>query len=112
MTDVGWRWVFFVNVPVGVLCLAFGVKALAESVNPAARHLDLPGQATSVLWMGALTYGFIERWSYPWSAAQVSVPLAVAAVVVAAFLLAERRSREPMLPWACSASGCSPPRRR
>ena len=98
VTDAGWRWVFFVNVPVGVLCLAFGVKALAESVNPAARHLDLPGQLASVVWMGALTYGFVERGSYPWSAAQVWVPLAVAALMLVVFLLAERRSREPMLP--------------
>ena len=98
VTDAGWRWVFFVNVPVGVLCLAFGVKALAESANPAARHLDLPGQLASVVWVGALTYGFVERGSYPWSAAQVWVPLAIAAGVLGLFLLAERRSREPMLP--------------
>jgi DHA2 family methylenomycin A resistance protein-like MFS transporter len=98
VTDAGWRWVFFVNVPVGVACLAFGVKALAESVNPAARHLDLPGQLASVVWMGALTYGFVERGSYPWSAARVWLPLAVAALVLVLFLLAERRSLEPMLP--------------
>ena len=48
--------------------------------------------------MGALTYGFVERGSYPWSAAQVWVPLAIAAGVLGLFLLAERRSREPMLP--------------
>jgi EmrB/QacA subfamily drug resistance transporter len=98
VSDAGWRWVFFINVPIGIACLAFGVKALAESANPAARHLDLPGQLTSVVWMGALTYGFVERGSYPWSAAPVWVPLAVAAVVLALFLVAEGRSREPMLP--------------
>ena len=84
VTDAGWRWVFFVNVPIGIACLVFGVKALAESANPAARHLDLPGQLTSVVWMAALTYGFVERGSYGWSAAQVWVPLTVAALVLAA----------------------------
>ena len=98
VTDAGWRWVFFVNVPIAVACLVFGVKALAESANPAARHLDLPGQLTSVVWMAALTYGFVERGSHGWSAAQVWVPLTVAALVLALFLLAEARSREPMLP--------------
>jgi MFS family permease len=48
--------------------------------------------------MGALTYGFVERGSYPWSAAEVWVPLAIAVLVLGLFLLAERRSREPMLP--------------
>ena len=98
VTDAGWRWVFFVNVPIGIVCLIFGVKALAESANPAARHLDLPGQLTSVGWMAALTYGFVERGSYGWGAAQVWVPLTVAALVLLLFLLAEARSREPMLP--------------
>jgi len=98
VTDVGWRWVFFINVPIGIACLAFGVRALAESANPHARRLDLPGQVASVLWVGALTYGLVERGSYPWSALQVWIPIAAAAVALAAFIGIEHRSPEPMLP--------------
>jgi EmrB/QacA subfamily drug resistance transporter len=98
VTDVGWRWVFFINVPIGALCLLFGVRALQESTNPNARRLDLPGQITSVAWLGALTYGFVERGSHPWTSSLVWAPLAAALVVLCAFLVIERRSREPMLP--------------
>jgi EmrB/QacA subfamily drug resistance transporter len=98
VTDVGWRWVFFINVPIGILCLLFGVRALAESTNPNARRLDLPGQVTSVIWMGALTYGFVERGTHPWSASTVWVPIAAAVVALGVFLAFERRSAEPMLP--------------
>ena len=82
VTDVGWRWVFFINVPIGALCLAFGVRALAESTNPAARRLDLPGQATSVLWVGALAYGFVERGTNSWGVTLVWLPLTIAAVAL------------------------------
>jgi EmrB/QacA subfamily drug resistance transporter len=98
VTDVGWRWVFFINVPLGALCLLFGVRALAESTNPNARRLDLPGQVTSVLWVGALTYGFVERGTHPWGAPTVWVPIVAAVLALAAFLGIERRSAEPMLP--------------
>lgn len=98
VTDAGWRWVFFINVPIAALCLLFGVRVLAESTNPAARRLDLPGQVTSVLWLGALAYGFVERGSHPWQSARVSVPLAAAAALLLVFLVIERQSPEPMLP--------------
>lgn len=98
VTAVGWRWVFFINVPIGALCLLLGVRALAESTNPAARRLDLPGQATSVLWVGALAYGFVERGTNPWGATLVWLPLTIAAASLGAFLAIEHRSGEPMLP--------------
>jgi EmrB/QacA subfamily drug resistance transporter len=98
VTDAGWRWVFFINVPIAALCLAFGVRVLAESTNPTARRLDLPGQLTSVLWLGALAYGFVERGSHPWGSERVWLPLTAAVVALVAFLAIERRSREPMLP--------------
>jgi len=98
VTDAGWRWVFFINVPIAIACLAFGVRALAESANPHARRLDLPGQLASVLWVGALTYGFVERGTYPWGAPQVWLPIAIAAAALAVFIGVEHRSSEPMLP--------------
>jgi EmrB/QacA subfamily drug resistance transporter len=100
VTDAGWRWVFFINVPIAVACLAFGVRALTESTNPHARRLDLPGQLASVLWVGALTYGFVERGTYTWGAPQVWLPIVVAAIALAVFIGVEHRSSEPMLPLA------------
>ncbi|HMD46936.1 MAG TPA: MFS transporter [Acidimicrobiales bacterium] len=94
----GWRWVFFVNVPVGVACLVFGVRVLRESKDPAARRIDLPGQLLSIGWLSALTYGFIEAGTEPWASPHVAVPMAVAAVLLAGFVVVEALSPEPMLP--------------
>jgi DHA2 family methylenomycin A resistance protein-like MFS transporter len=94
----GWRWVFFLNVPVGIVCLILGARTLLEARDPAARRIDVPGLITSVLWLGAITYGFIEHGSLPWSSPSVYLPLIAAAVVLAVFVLVEQRSKEPMLP--------------
>jgi DHA2 family methylenomycin A resistance protein-like MFS transporter len=100
----GWRSVFFVNVPVGVACLVFGVRALRESKDPAARRIDLPGQLLSIAWLGALTYGFIERGTHPWGAPEVAVPLLTGVLLLVAFLGTEARSPEPMLPLSLFGS--------
>jgi DHA2 family methylenomycin A resistance protein-like MFS transporter len=94
----GWRWVFFVNIPIAALCLGFGVRALRESTNPGARRIDLPGQVLIVGGLAALTYGLIERGSHPWGDAIVWGPLAAAVALIAAFLVVETRVTEPMLP--------------
>jgi len=98
VVSVGWRWVFFINVPVGLACLLFGVRRLTESSDPTPRRVDIPGQLTSVAGLAALTFGFIERGTHPWGAPTVAGPLAVAIVILALFVVVERRSAEPMLP--------------
>jgi DHA2 family methylenomycin A resistance protein-like MFS transporter len=96
--SVGWRWVFFINVPVGAACLLYGVRRLAESSDPTPRRVDVPGQLTSVVGLAALTYGFIERGTHPWSSPSVVIPLASAVIILSLFVAVERRSTEPMLP--------------
>ncbi len=98
VTGIGWRWVFFVNVPIAVLGLAFGVRVLAESTNPKARRIDLPGQVLSILGLAALTYGLVERGSHTWTDGRVGIPLIAAVVLILAFLTVESRSADPMLP--------------
>jgi EmrB/QacA subfamily drug resistance transporter len=98
VVGVGWRWVFFINVPVGVACLIFGVRRLVESSDPTPRRVDLLGQVTSVAGLAALTYGFIERGTHSWGAPTVAGPLAAAVVMLSLFVAVERRSKEPMLP--------------
>lgn len=98
VVGVGWRWVFFINVPVGTACLVIGVRKLAESQDSTPRRIDLAGQVTSIGWLAALTYGFVERGTHSWSALPVAGPLAAAVVLLGAFLVIERRAADPMLP--------------
>lgn len=94
----GWRAVFFVNLPIGMGCLAFGTKALRESTNPTAGRFDLPGQLTSIAGLTALTYAFIEGNTKGWSSPVIVGCFAAAAGLLTAFIAVERRSAAPMLP--------------
>ena len=93
-----WPAIFFVNLPVGILALALGVPLLAESRNPNARRIDLPGQ---VLVMGTLVFlvmALIEGSSQGWTSPLILGLFSGSAVLLAAFLLVEVRVREPMVP--------------
>ncbi|HEX8997626.1 MAG TPA: DHA2 family efflux MFS transporter permease subunit [Ktedonobacterales bacterium] len=94
----GWQAIFFVNVPVGAVALVFGARVLSESKNPAARRLDLPGQALAVVGLGVLTYALIEGQTYGWGSPTIIGLFAAAAMLFVAFLVVEARSAEPLLP--------------
>src|ERR1022692_4075331 len=81
-----WGWIFFINVPVGVITLAITGVAVAESRDTAAtRHLDLPGLVTSAVTLISLTYGLIVG------------SFAISAASGAAFAAIEARSAHPMV---------------
>ncbi len=95
---VNWNWIFFVNVPVGLLGLLLAPALIDESRDTSAeQRLDVPGLATSALGLFALTYAFIEANSYGWSSGRILGAFAIAAVSLVAFLLLERHQRAPML---------------
>jgi EmrB/QacA subfamily drug resistance transporter len=95
---VNWNWIFFINVPVGLIGLLAIPLFIDESRDTTAdQRLDLPGLVTSALGLFALTYAFIEANSNGWGSARIIGAFIVAAASLIAFVLLERHQRAPML---------------
>jgi EmrB/QacA subfamily drug resistance transporter len=93
-----WNWIFFINVPVGVLAILLTRIVVDESRDTSAdQRLDLPGLLSSGIALFALTYGLIEANTYGWGSARILALFAVAALGFVAFVLLERHQRSPML---------------
>jgi EmrB/QacA subfamily drug resistance transporter len=93
-----WSWIFFVNVPVGILGIAASFLFIDESRDETHERLDIPGLATSAIGLFSLTYALIEANTYGWGSARIVGAFAVAALALVAFVLLERHQRAPMLP--------------
>jgi EmrB/QacA subfamily drug resistance transporter len=94
---IGWSWIFFVNVPVGVVGIAASFLLIDESRDETHVRLDIPGLLTSGFGLFALTYGLIEANAYGWGSGRIVGTFVVAAVLLAAFVMLEQRQRAPML---------------
>jgi EmrB/QacA subfamily drug resistance transporter len=99
LTDrLDWSWIFFVNVPVGILAVAVSFLVIEESRDMSEeRRLDLPGQLAGGVGLFALTYALIEANTYGWTSGRIMASFAVAAVALVAFVSLERVQRVPML---------------
>jgi EmrB/QacA subfamily drug resistance transporter len=95
---LSWHWIFFVNVPVGVVGVLASSTLVDESRDETHERLDLPGLATSGLGLFALTYALIEANTYGWLSTRILGSFALAAVALSAFVVLERLQRAPMLP--------------
>ncbi len=96
LTLLSWRWIFLINLPVGVATLMI-LKHVQASPRREA-PFDLLGQVTAILAMGALTYGAIEAGAIGLSAPPVLAAFAVAAIALLTFLTSQRRTAHPMVP--------------
>jgi EmrB/QacA subfamily drug resistance transporter len=95
---VNWNWIFFINVPVGLVGLLLVPVFIDESRDTSAeQRLDVPGLVTSALGLFALTYAFIEANNYGWTSARIIGAFVVAGVSLISFVLFERHQRAPML---------------
>lgn len=95
--DLSWRWVFYVNLPFGVPTVVFGALFLAEHRDHPAGRFDLPGLLLCAGALGALMLGVCEGPEHGWSSPEVLAALVVGALLLAAAIVFELRTAEPIL---------------
>jgi EmrB/QacA subfamily drug resistance transporter len=98
LTDIAsWRWVFFVNVPIGAVVAAAATRAISKSTARGG-HLDIPGAVTVTAATTALVYGLVRAPVDGWADAITVACLVIAPLLYALFILVETRSKNPVLP--------------
>ena len=97
VSAIGWRSIFWLNVPICAAMFAATIRYVPESRAPRPRRIDVPGQLLMIAALGALTYAVIQGPVAGWTAVPVLALFAVAALAGAAFVLAERRAAEPLI---------------
>jgi EmrB/QacA subfamily drug resistance transporter len=95
-TYLGWRWIFFVNVPIGIACVVGSIRVLRESRDEEAGGFDLPGFVTLTAGLFALVLGLLRGNDWGWSSGRVVGLFTAAVVLLATFVFVERRSDRPM----------------
>ncbi|HEX4483843.1 MAG TPA: MFS transporter [Solirubrobacteraceae bacterium] len=95
--SIGWRSIFWINIPVGLTALALTLRFVPESRAPHPRRLDPVGQLLVIALFGSLTYSIIEAPKAGWLSAQSLALFAVALAAATALLAYEARRREPLL---------------
>ncbi|MGD0285839.1 MAG: DHA2 family efflux MFS transporter permease subunit [Acidimicrobiales bacterium] len=97
VTDLSWRWVFFVNVPIGLLAIAFGTVFLREQPRHPAGRFDLPGFVMAGVGLGLLMYGLSEGPVKGWASPDVATTCISGAVLLAGLVAVELRRSDPLI---------------
>jgi EmrB/QacA subfamily drug resistance transporter len=92
-----WGWIFFINVPIGVITLGITLFSIRESRGSGAARLDVAGLVASAVALFALTYALIEGQDKGWTSGLIVASFAVAAVAAALFVVIEARVEHPMI---------------
>jgi EmrB/QacA subfamily drug resistance transporter len=95
---LGWRWAFYLNLPIAATALVLLFAHVPESRDEAARRLDPAGALLATLGLGGLVYGLIESSRRGWGAPLVYVPFGLGVLGLVLFVLVEARVPAPMLP--------------
>jgi len=100
-SGLSWRWVLFVNVPIGLASALVAPRILRESrVESEHRTFDIPGALSITAGLALLVYAVVEAVNVGWGSARTLIELGGAAALVAAFVAIERRAREPLMPFS------------
>src|SRR5258707_3166775 len=100
-SGLNWRWVLFVNVPIGIAAAALAPRTLIESrADDGASTFDLPGAVAVTAGLSLLVYAIVDAVNAGWGSAATLARIGGAVVLLAAFLVIERRGRHPLMPFS------------
>jgi EmrB/QacA subfamily drug resistance transporter len=100
-SGLSWRWVLFVNVPIGIACAFLAPRLLQESHAEAeTRDFDIPGAVTVTAGLALLVYATVDAVNVGWGSTRTLAELGGSLVLLAAFLAIELRQRAPLMPFS------------
>ena len=94
---IAWQWIFWLNVPIGLVLLPLAARRLTESHGP-SKQLDLPGLGLAGAGLFGLTFGIVRATALGWTSATVLISIGGGVALLAAFLWWQTRAPAPMLP--------------
>src|SRR5436190_5404637 len=99
LTDqLNWSWIFYINVPVGMLVIALGPRFLRESRIEGRRSFDLLGAGLVTAGLSLLVYALVQTVDHSWTAPRTIAMFAGSAVLLAGFIATEARAAQPLMP--------------
>jgi MFS family permease len=99
LTNVDWRWIFYVNIPIAIFALIMVPRVLPESRTVrASRRIDVPGAVTATGGLVAVVFGLLQAASHPWGAWPVLLPLFGGVALLLTMVALETRVPDPLIP--------------
>lgn len=96
-SSLGWRWIFVINVPIGLAALVMAQRFIPESRSEHPRRLDAVGQVLVIITLASLVFGIIEGPRFGWSSIEIVACFVVTALGVASIIFYEPRRFQPLL---------------
>jgi len=97
VSGISWHWIFWLNVPIGIVLIPLALRRLDETYGPPAK-LDLTGLALASTGLTGIVWGLVRGHGQGWTSPEILISLTAGALVFALFVLWELRTPEPMLP--------------
>ncbi len=97
VSGISWHWIFWLNVPIGIVLIPLALRRLDETYGPSAK-LDLPGLALASAGLTGIVWGLVRGHGQGWTSREIVISLVAGALVFALFVIWELRTEEPMLP--------------